>query len=488
MAPWTLTRRSHQKIEKLVSLCSKAFEWCEPNGLDMSLGARSEQQVGPWLWAAFQVRWPWTSLWTMTSVWACSAFGEVQLRDRGALLCDVCLHAVFMVDRKRSQMFHVVQWYVHWNDLREERYNAMFDLNRNWNFLACEKGMAFSGLDVVPKPNISCRHVVVANVIVENANEKPLQYGFLMLLGLCVTWLLTTRNNRMTCSFALRGMPRLDKRRRCRPRSTMRRQLGAMICARMFWNVQAMRQGEVQEAFLQRMMAVAEAVRLRQQKQQWPVVQEHAGASGSSDGLQTASEVLKNPDTYNGEDATGFASWRFQFTSWPTHGDTRCADMLPRRTRWQNMADAPDIATYADDKKQLARWLNSYLRGKRAPLAKAMSWYGIDCCMNMNHLTGRGELSCNDGCVYKTRRNQYEAEFSPFSWWRVVQFHFVLFHNASFETNTESKSRTTMTLRSVLTQDGYMGAVWWALRWHSLKKMKALFLRTKICVCDTNSD
>ena len=26
-----------------------------------------------------------------------------------------------------------------------------------------------------------------------------------------------------------------------------------------------------------------------------------------------------------------------------------------------------------------------------------------------------GELSCNDGCVYKTRRNQYEAEFSPFS-------------------------------------------------------------------------
>ena len=27
----------------------------------------------------------------------------------------------------------------------------------------------------------------------------------------------------------------------------------------------------------------------------------------------------------------------------------------------------------------------------------------------------RRELSCNDGCVYKTWRNQYEAEFSPFS-------------------------------------------------------------------------
>ena len=27
----------------------------------------------------------------------------------------------------------------------------------------------------------------------------------------------------------------------------------------------------------------------------------------------------------------------------------------------------------------------------------------------------RRELSCNDGCVYKTRRNQYEAKFSPFS-------------------------------------------------------------------------
>ena len=84
--------------------------------------------------------------------------------------------------------------------------------------------------------------------------------------------------------------------------------------------------------------------------------------------------------------------------------------------------------------------------------------------LNMKTIWHKGrKLSCNDGCVYKKWRNQYEAKFSPFSWWRVVQFHFVLFHNASFETNTKSKSRTTMTLRSVLTQDGYMGAVWWAL-------------------------
>ena len=32
--------------------------------------------------------------------------------------------------------------------------------------------------------------MVVAKVISENTNEKPLQYGFLMLVGLRVTWVV----------------------------------------------------------------------------------------------------------------------------------------------------------------------------------------------------------------------------------------------------------------------------------------------------------
>ena len=75
----------------------------------------------------------------------------------------------------------------------------------------------------------------------------------------------------------------------------------------------------------------------------------------------------------------------------------------------------------------------------------------------------RRELSCNDGCVYKTRRNQYEAKFLTIQLMTSCSISFRAFHNASFETNTESKSRTTIALRSVLTQDGYLGAVWWAL-------------------------
>ena len=74
---------------------------------------------------------------------------------------------------------------------------------------------------------------------------------------------------------------------------------------------------------LERVVALAEAAtraavaaeRATTQTVQTAATVAKASSSAVSDGLQAASKVLKNPDTYSGEDAMGFASWRFQFMS-----------------------------------------------------------------------------------------------------------------------------------------------------------------------------
>lgn len=44
------------------------------------------------------------------------------------------------------------------------------------------------------------------------------------------------------------------------------------------------------------------------------------GSSSSSSGLQAASRVLKNPDTFDGSNPHDFMSWKFVFTSWLNFG------------------------------------------------------------------------------------------------------------------------------------------------------------------------
>ena len=55
-----------------------------------------------------------------------------------------------------------------------------------------------------------------------------------------------------------------------------------------------------------------------------------SGSTGASEGLSAASRILKPPDTFSGDDPMTFASWRFQFTSWLTFGDSRYTALLDR--------------------------------------------------------------------------------------------------------------------------------------------------------------
>jgi len=151
---------------------------------------------------------------------------------------------------------------------------------------------------------------------------------------------------------------------------------------------------EQQQAMLERVVALAEAAtraavaaeRATTQTVQTAATVAKASSSVVSDGLQAASKVLKNPDTYSGEDAMGFASWRFQFMSWLTYGDSRFIQILEAIEARDSM---PTMANYNEGEKEMAHKLyavlTSYLRGRCAHLAKAHSktrdglavWYSL---------------------------------------------------------------------------------------------------------------
>ena len=56
-------------------------------------------------------------------------------------------------------------------------------------------------------------------------------------------------------------------------------------------------------------------------------------ASGGQEGLQAAARILKNPDTFSGDDPLSFIGWKFTFCSWLSYGDVRfqkCFDNLEK--------------------------------------------------------------------------------------------------------------------------------------------------------------
>eukprot|EP00435_Cladocopium_sp_Y103_P037670 s676_g10.t1 len=48
-----------------------------------------------------------------------------------------------------------------------------------------------------------------------------------------------------------------------------------------------------------------------------------SGSGGHDGGLQAAAKILRNPDSFNGEDPLSFISWKFTFCSWLCFGDGR---------------------------------------------------------------------------------------------------------------------------------------------------------------------
>eukprot|EP00435_Cladocopium_sp_Y103_P054239 s2915_g17.t1 len=124
---------------------------------------------------------------------------------------------------------------------------------------------------------------------------------------------------------------RLD-RRRCRQKSMqIQRQLLAVIFLCGMSNAHAMEgqsQPGTQEAFFQRMSAMAEAATCAAAAAEEALRRSNPGGGSANDGLQAASRILKPPDTFNGDDVMQFQQWKHQFTSWLCFGDGRYSEIL----------------------------------------------------------------------------------------------------------------------------------------------------------------
>ena len=100
--------------------------------------------------------------------------------------------------------------------------------------------------------------------------------------------------------------------------------------------------------------------------------QAFAKASGSTaQGLESATKILKSPDTFTGDDPLLFSSWNLQFESWLSFGDARSTDLLMKTEQ----GSEPDHTVYTPEQTALANKffavLSSYLRGRCMQLVRA---------------------------------------------------------------------------------------------------------------------
>ena len=131
---------------------------------------------------------------------------------------------------------------------------------------------------------------------------------------------------RMACQ---EHMSRIEKRRSRRVAIVAKKQFMSMMVICSCASAAAMEQ----DAMLQRIISLTEAATRAALSAEQTLGQAQtvtSSATSSSEGLQAASRILKAPDTFNGDDPTQSASWRFQVTSWLTFGDSRYTTLLEK--------------------------------------------------------------------------------------------------------------------------------------------------------------
>ena len=168
-------------------------------------------------------------------------------------------------------------------------------------------------------------------------------------------------------------MSRVERRRDRRSNCVLKRQLISVMFICSCSSAAAMEQ----DAMLQRIISLTEAATRAALSAEQTLNQVQgmtSSATSSSEGLQAASRILKAPDTFNGDDPMQFASWRFQFTSWLTFGDSRYTTLLEKV---EAMTSSPSIGSYDTAEKELAHKLyavlTSYLRGRCSHIIKAFA-------------------------------------------------------------------------------------------------------------------
>ena len=159
-------------------------------------------------------------------------------------------------------------------------------------------------------------------------------------------------------------------------RVDMQMQLKALLFASLL----SCSNGMEAEAFLQQMSMLASAATNAANAAEKAIglMAQSQGASSSSSqgdgGLQAATRILKNPDTYTGDDPLGFSSWKFTFCSWLCFGDPRfqkCMDNLDK------LGPSDEIPPYSEVERELSMKLFailvSYLKGRCVSLVKSLA-------------------------------------------------------------------------------------------------------------------
>ena len=179
--------------------------------------------------------------------------------------------------------------------------------------------------------------------------------AMVVVLMICGLGVMATSNmnpvRRMACQ---EHMSRIEKRRNRRVAIVAKKQFISMMMICSCASAAAMEQ----DAMLQRIIsltAAAARAALSAEQTLGRVQTMTSSATSSSEGLQAAARILKAPDTFNGDDPMQFASWRLQFTSWLTFGDSRYTTLLEKA---EAMTVSPTIASY-DPAWQRRSWHTS---------------------------------------------------------------------------------------------------------------------------------
>ena len=208
------------------------------------------------------------------------------------------------------------------------------------------------------------------------AARNVLSIGVLAVIG-GQEWLVTGLNLIFSVFFcfeqqqkqkhAWKQKSRLEKRKSRLSHCRAMQQMQVLIWISMMGNCWAM---DVNVA--QQITELAQAA--TRAAQAATTVAEKVGSKGMASGMESASKVLKNPDTFSGEDAASFMGWKLNFETWMTYGDERFGELLGKI---EKMTNAPSFAAYDAEQKSMANKffaiLSSYLRGRTSALVRAVA-------------------------------------------------------------------------------------------------------------------
>ena len=231
-------------------------------------------------------------------------------------------------------------------------YDYMVDFVNKLHYMEVKFGSAWQptclALWWLLAPHSGFRYLQWIGCLSDVVGGQILLAAMVVLLVIC--GMATSNMNpvrRMACQ---EHMSRIDKRRNRRVAIVAKRQFISMMMICSCASAAAMEQ----DAMLQRIISLTEAATraaLSAEQTLGQVQTMTSSATSSSEGLQAASRILKAPDTFNGDDPMQFASWRFQFTSWLTFGDSRYTTLLEKV---EAMTTSPSIASYDTSEKELA--------------------------------------------------------------------------------------------------------------------------------------